>query len=250
MWTLWLVRNQNVFESKKTNKKELERLIVVRTNSLCEAIRLIEPSNLSIWIRNSYGLVLSCSKRAKNVVSIGSASIVGFIDASWKKTDGDNLKAGIGGHMHDFAALHLYAGCLGFEEQRLNEYYAMLYALRKAFFLNYNLIELEFDHQGAYWEWRHSPIDGAIPQHLYVIRQLNTRRADRNSLIELNLVNEDCNALAIYLENLFGRVEEIWYNDMGLGLVGSQFQSIREGDLNAVIENAEAEILEEDEMAG
>ncbi|KAK1379691.1 hypothetical protein POM88_021602 [Heracleum sosnowskyi] len=158
--------------------------------------------------------------------------------------------------------VRMFGGSLGIQERRLNEFYAMLYALRKAFFLNHNLVELEFDHPGAYWEWRHSRVDGAIPEHLYVIRQLNTRRYDKNSIIDLNLVNAECNALATYLaqhgantwdcmveiDAPFGRVKELWYNDMGLGPIGPQYDSVHEANLNDVVVNAELEMLEGDEM--
>lgn len=39
--------------------------------------------------------------------------------------------------------IKMYAGTLHIEGRRMNEFYAMLYALRKAFFLEYNLLELD-----------------------------------------------------------------------------------------------------------
>lgn len=56
--------------------------------------------------------------------------------------------------------LKMYAGTMHIEGRRLNEFYAMIYALRKAFFLEFNKLELDTDHQGAYWEWRFSLGDG------------------------------------------------------------------------------------------
>ncbi|KAK1372963.1 hypothetical protein POM88_029156 [Heracleum sosnowskyi] len=68
------------------------------------------------------------------------------------------------------AIVRMYAGSLGIQERRLDELYAMQYALRKAFFGNFNLLELESDHVGAYWEWRHSHFNGAIPGHEFILR--------------------------------------------------------------------------------
>lgn len=160
--------------------------------------------------------------------------------------------------------IKMYAGTLRIEGRRINEFSAMLYALRKDFFLEYNRLELDTDHQEAYWAWRFSNGDGVIPEHQYVVRQLNTRREDKNFRIDVNLVNEDCNTLASYLanhgahtldymveiQNLFGRVREIWYNDMGLGPIGPQFDTVRENELNAAIDNNEdeLEVLDDDDM--
>lgn len=70
-------------------------------------------------------------------------------------------------------------------------------------------------------------------------------------------MGEECNRLAMYLaqhgvsnwdrmvsvEAPFGRVKELWYNDMGLGPVGPQFEMIREVDLvdGVVQDNVEGE---------
>lgn len=140
-------------------------------------------------------------------------------------------KSGIGIIIRDDkdSIVHMYAGSLGIQERRLNEFYAMLYALRKAFFGDYHLLQLESDHPGAHWEWRHSRFVREIPEHEYVLRQLNTRKEDKNFVIEEYSVGEECNRLATYLAQFgahnwdrmvlidgpFGRIRELWYNDMG-----------------------------------
>lgn len=156
--------------------------------------------------------------------------------------------------------VRMYAGSLDIQERRLNEFYAMHYALRKAFFDDFNLLELESDHPGAHWEWRHSRFDGAVPEYEYIIRQLNTRKEDKNSIIDVSTVGEECNRLAIYLahhgvsnwdrmvsiEVPFGRVKELWYNDMGLGPVGPQFETIRERDLVDSVVQDNDEVVEDE----
>lgn len=62
----------------------------------------------------------------------------------------------------------MMAGSLGIEEQRSNELYAMLEGLKRAYMENRFDIELETDHEEAYWEWRNADDLGVIPEHLYV----------------------------------------------------------------------------------
>ncbi|KAK1383200.1 hypothetical protein POM88_020935 [Heracleum sosnowskyi] len=37
------------------------------------------------------------------------------------------------------------------------------------------------------------------PEHRYVVRQLNSRKADKNTLLDITLINEESNRLAMYL---------------------------------------------------
>ncbi|KAK1391581.1 hypothetical protein POM88_010637 [Heracleum sosnowskyi] len=61
--------------------------------------------------------------------------------------------------------VRMIADSLRIQRRRLNELYAMQYALRRAFFENYNLLELETDHGEAYWEWMRSNEEGVRPEH-------------------------------------------------------------------------------------
>ncbi|KAK1388088.1 hypothetical protein POM88_016266 [Heracleum sosnowskyi] len=141
--------------------------------------------------------------------------------------------------------VRMIAGSLRIQGRRLNELYAMQYALRRAFFENYNLLELETDHGEAYWEWMRSNEEGVRPEHQSVVRQLNARQDDKNLALDVTVINEESNLLAAYLaeygahhwtsmiiiKGIFGRVQELWFNDMGLGPVDPQFQAIHEEDL-------------------
>ncbi|KAK1366051.1 hypothetical protein POM88_041612 [Heracleum sosnowskyi] len=146
------------------------------------------------------------------------------------------------------------------QDRRLNELYAMLYALRRAFFENYNLLELETDHGGAYWEWKLSNRDGVRLEHQYIVRQLNTRKEDENVALDVTLINEESNRLAAYLaehgarhwtqmvtiKGPFGRVRELWFEDMGLGPVDPLFQAIHDEDLEDAM-NDEGVVNEEND---
>ncbi|KAK1383286.1 hypothetical protein POM88_021021 [Heracleum sosnowskyi] len=163
--------------------------------------------------------------------------------------------------------VHILAGSLRIQDRRLNELYAMHYALRRAFFENYNLLELETDHGGAYWEWKLSNRDGVRLEHQYIVRQLNTRKEDENVALDVTLINEESNRLAAYLaehgarhwtqmvtiKGPFGRVRELWFEDMGLGPVDPLFQAIHEEDLEDAMNdggvvNGENEGINENDM--
>lgn len=75
-------------------------------------------------------------------------------------------------------------------------------------------------------------------------------------------MNEESSVIATYLaihgannydrmvgiEGSFRRIEELWFNDIGLGPFGPRFDIVRESELQAALENENLGILEEDEM--
>lgn len=78
------------------------------------------------------------------------------------------------------------------------------------------------------------------------MQHLNQRKADKNFKIHVRLVDEEDNTLATYLarheaENykqmvaireIFGRVRELWMQDMGLGSDEERFQVVFEEELD------------------
>ena len=127
--------------------------------------------------------------------------------------------------------LCMAAGSLGRQEARENELYALMFGLKMAYKLKKYKIFLEIDTPGAYHEWRNSTLGGEVdPNHAYVLQQLNQRREDPNLALEVIDVEPERNRLAMYLaqygvekwtrmvviRELFGRVKELWSEDMGL----------------------------------
>lgn len=84
---------------------------------------------------------------------------------------------------HRGGLLRIYSGSLGIEERRTNELYAMLQGLIRAYRDEYDIIELETDNVGAFWEWSDSMTNGVPPEHEFVTRQLNTRKEDDNQML-------------------------------------------------------------------
>ncbi|KAK1394091.1 hypothetical protein POM88_013147 [Heracleum sosnowskyi] len=85
LWTIWLLRNQTVFENNKLGRKALEDLLLLRTLHWCESVKLLDQSQSSIWASNPAGLILSNSKTIKKNLWTKNSSLMGFIDGSWKK---------------------------------------------------------------------------------------------------------------------------------------------------------------------
>ncbi|KAK1385824.1 hypothetical protein POM88_023559 [Heracleum sosnowskyi] len=151
--------------------------------------------------------------------------------------------------------LRILGGSLCIENRRNNEYNAFMEGLKVAFVRNYTNIILEADHLDAYWDWIHSAIIGAPPQHARIVQQLNQRKADKNFHSVTRLVAPEDNHLAAYVaqygaENWkhmvrfrrpFGRIMEIWISDMGLGEIGPQFEVLLEEEINMGLAQGEVE---------
>lgn len=147
--------------------------------------------------------------------------------------------------------LKMLSGSLGIQNQRVNEYFAMLEGCKQAYFEDWSHFYLESDHLDSFWEWKNSSLEGVHPDHAYVVQQLNQRQIDRNFHMEVTLCDPEANALATYLADYgaehfkvmvviaepFGRVHELWNQDMGLGPAKERFMAIHEADLAPVVDN-------------
>lgn len=86
---------------------------------------------------------------------------------------------------------------------------------------------------------------GLISEHMYVVQQLIQRVVDGNFLMGISHIDANANNLVRYLAHYgaetwnrmvvisgsFGRVSELWSNDIALGPVGDQFMVVHELDL-------------------
>lgn len=71
--------------------------------------------------------------------------------------------------------------------------------LKEAFYKDFTKIILETDEMDPYWEWYNSTIVGGQPQYEFILQQLNQRRADKNFVDEVRLVDREDNLLAAHL---------------------------------------------------
>ncbi|KAK1404377.1 hypothetical protein POM88_003982 [Heracleum sosnowskyi] len=155
----------------------------------------------------------------------------GFVDGSFQVTQDGSFQSGIRGFTKNRQGIgvvirdirgfitRLCAESLRLQQRRNNEL---------AYLDEYDYVELETDNFGTYMECRNSSTHGALSEHRYVIQQINQRKADKNLFLKVMPVDEDANAMAIYLARhgaahfvqmevitqVFGRVFEIWCSDM------------------------------------
>ncbi|KAK1397283.1 hypothetical protein POM88_007146 [Heracleum sosnowskyi] len=139
----------------------------------------------------------------------------------------------------------LFVCFLRIQEQHNNELYALLEGHITPYIQEYDFVNLESDNVGAIWEWDNSSL-AAVPEHRYVIQQLNQRKSYQYLSLKTNHIDEDANVMAIYLarhgaanydqmvifSEPFGRIFEIWCSDMGLGLMEAPFLGVLEEDIN------------------
>ncbi|KAL1821525.1 hypothetical protein ACET3Z_016394 [Daucus carota] len=149
----------------------------------------------------------------------------------------------------------MLAGSLGIQNQRINEFQALLEGCKCAFIELWEYYMLESDHLDAFWEWRNSGLEGAHPDNAFLVQQLNQRKADKNFVMEPTLCDPNANSLAAYLADYgannfkcmviiaqpFGRVFELWSLDMGLGSSDPRYVAVHEEDLAPVVVNEVAE---------
>lgn len=130
---------------------------------------------------------------------------------------------------------------------RGSELWAMLAGVRSGFYANKKNIQLESDNDEAVREWLGWKwfVD---QNHSSVIQQLNQRKKDPKLNLEVKAIEPSQNTLAWYLaldgarnrsrlvvfRRSFGRVEEFWRHDMGLGSVETRFDEIEEQEFVAL----------------
>ncbi|KAK1394319.1 hypothetical protein POM88_013375 [Heracleum sosnowskyi] len=95
--------------------------------------------------------------------------------------------------------LRLFAGSLGMEDKRENNFYDMFEGLIRAYLAGMDVVELEIDNLAAHWEWDNSLNNGIPQEYLYVVQQLNQRKADINLSLVTRGVDRDSNAPARHL---------------------------------------------------
>ncbi|KAK1372726.1 hypothetical protein POM88_028919 [Heracleum sosnowskyi] len=99
LWTIWLCRNQMLFQQVRIKQNELQFLITQRSQLWCQAAKLIDDGIL--WKSNPIGMVLSASNSKLNFLSNVNAGLIGFIDGSWKILNENKTQGGIGGYLKD-----------------------------------------------------------------------------------------------------------------------------------------------------
>ncbi|KAK1384947.1 hypothetical protein POM88_022682 [Heracleum sosnowskyi] len=97
VWTIWLERNQGVFNNTFASLKNISFLIIHRSAQWCLAAGLLVKETLAWWNFNPMGCITrSISLKKLDLLNNGCA-LTGFIDGSWKLDNKGVIVAGIGG---------------------------------------------------------------------------------------------------------------------------------------------------------
>ncbi|KAK1364861.1 hypothetical protein POM88_040422 [Heracleum sosnowskyi] len=174
IWTIWLERNQRVFEHKESSVDNVMFWIKHRSAQWCLAAGFLVSETLNWWTVNPMGCITR-SRVLKTRELLNSGSVLsGFIDGSWKLDSNWEIVAGIGDLILDQERkkgvvcrnsrgdiLRILGGSLGIVNMRNNEYHTFMEGLKVAFDRGYTDIILESDHLDAYWDWTHSSVFGA-----------------------------------------------------------------------------------------
>lgn len=138
LWTLWLCRNQVVFQGVRITREDLIYLIVIRSQRWCQAVSLID--NSTIWRSNPIGLILSTSLSRKRQLMVSNAVLIGFIDGAWKTTSNAGSQSGIGGYVKDSEGnlVLIFSGPVKANNAFQCELEAMLFVIRQLASSQYN----------------------------------------------------------------------------------------------------------------
>lgn len=90
-------------------------------------------------------------------------------------------------------------GSLDMLDRRNNEFQAPKEGVKPMFLKNWEKFILESDHVDVVQEWRHSTVEGDVPQHSYV-SAAQSKNDDINIYnMDMNVADRNCNELDIYL---------------------------------------------------
>ncbi|KAK1399306.1 hypothetical protein POM88_009169 [Heracleum sosnowskyi] len=97
VWTIWLERNQGVFNNKFASLENVSFLILHRSAQWCLAAGFLVKETLAWWNINPMGCITRSIALKKMDLLNNGCALTGFIDGSWKLDNKGELVAGIGG---------------------------------------------------------------------------------------------------------------------------------------------------------
>lgn len=100
LWTLWLARNELLFERRKLSIPILLELTKIRSFKWNLASGMIIPELEKIWNINPEGAVLLSNRKKNRLILLEEqSSIMGFTDGSFKADQNNQIWSGIGGYI-------------------------------------------------------------------------------------------------------------------------------------------------------
>ncbi|KAK1375488.1 hypothetical protein POM88_031681 [Heracleum sosnowskyi] len=195
----------------------------LRAQKWCQTASILRSDHITIWNVHPLRAVSRSSNVLFRAVVDMNYKLIGFSDGSFKIDSNGAISAnepfpngnrsGIGGAIRDHRGmmLRLFAGSLGMEDIRENEFYAMFKGLIRAYLAGMDVVELETDNLAAHWEWDNSLNNGIPQEYIYVVQQFNQRKADINLFLVTRAsigILTHCRGTWLGTEELDGEIAE------------------------------------------
>lgn len=102
MWTIWLARNELVFEQTMVKIKNMIMLLKLRSFKWSLAWGGLSGDLQNLWLVNPMGaFLLHCRKCNEKGPIWWNSEYIGFADGSWERSGDGHIKSGVGGVLID-----------------------------------------------------------------------------------------------------------------------------------------------------
>lgn len=101
LWSIWLARNEKIFQNVRIKRKDLNHVIILRSFKWVVANGWLEESHVKEWYNNPQGIISTFSHKLCLEFwkeKIQENEFVAAMDGSWYPSTG---KGGIGGTIKD-----------------------------------------------------------------------------------------------------------------------------------------------------
>lgn len=135
LWTIWIIRNDLVFNNRRANLNQLEFLIKHRAYMWSKASDLVSSNQEAIWnIWPHQSFKMHRLSRINNLIKYWSSisDLLGFIDGAYKLLNNNNSSSGIGGFLMNKSSkvIFLFANPTQCSNAQDAEFQALVFLLK------------------------------------------------------------------------------------------------------------------------
>lgn len=102
LWTLWIFRNQAVFQKVVGTKAQILAIVKERIWTWLSEKDIISQSLANLWSINPIGAILLHNKGMHvRLLDSNTEELIGYVDGAWSQPGNSMIKAGVGGFIVD-----------------------------------------------------------------------------------------------------------------------------------------------------